>query len=219
MEKREIVLDGRVIPYYLTVNDNKNCYIRVVEGKIEVRAGKRFTKAFIDRTIIDSKDKLLKLIDGYQKSVCFDEQIIRVYGKQYPMQFNQDQKISCKVANDIVYFTGKDYKQTVALYLENTLKVYVTKKVNEYIDTYFDFKVPTIDVKYMKSRWGYCKINGHLCFNISLVHVDKALIDYVVMHELCHFIEQNHSRQFYLEIEKRMPDYKNRIKELKKETI
>lgn len=219
MEKREIELDNKVIPYYLIINNNKNCYIRVVEGKIEVRAGKQFTKAFIERAIIDKSDHFLKLINNYKESVNYDEKFIRVYGKQYGMTFENGEKISCVVSKDVVYFTGKNYKQTVEMYLKNTLKVYVELKVKEYVDQYFNFKVPSVEVKYMKSRWGYCKIDGHVCFNISLVHIDKKLIDYVVMHELCHYLEANHSSKFYDEIESRMPDYKERIKALKKETI
>ena len=54
-----------------------------------------------------------------------------------------------------------------------------------------------------------------VCFNLVLAHVDKNLIDYVIVHELCHFIEANHSKAFYQEIEKRMPDYKERERLLK----
>ena len=47
------------------------------------------------------------------------------------------------------------------------------------------------------------------------VHLEKDLIDYVIVHELCHFLQANHSRYFYNEIEKRIPNYKECIRRLK----
>lgn len=43
---------------------------------------------------------------------------------------------------------------------------------------------------------------NRVCFNLVLAHIDYALIDYVIVHELCHFLEANHSKAFYHEIEK-----------------
>lgn len=219
MKKFEIRLDDKVVPYYLLLNDNKNCYIRVVEGRIEVRAGKHFTRAFIERSIIERKDSLLELMNNFQCSVHYDKGLIRVYGKQYTMVFREADEMNCKVIGNMVYFSGKDYQSVVEWYLFNTLKVYISKKVMEYNTLYFGFKLPSLALKKMKSRWGYCKIDGHLCFNTQLIHIDKDLIDYVIMHELCHFLVPNHSSQFYGEIEKRMPDYRDRIKLMKKEIL
>ena len=56
---------------------------------------------------------------------------------------------------------------------------------------------------------------NRVCFNLVLAHIDYALIDYVIVHELCHFLEANHSKAFYHEIEKRMPDYKEKRKIIK----
>ena len=68
----------------------------------------------------------------------------------------------------------------------------------------------------MKRRWDACFYQkNRVCFNLVLAHIDYALIDYVIVHELCHFLEANHSKAFYHEIEKRMPDYKERERLLK----
>ena len=76
--------------------------------------------------------------------------------------------------------------------------------------------MPYIQIKNYKGRWGSCFYKENkVTFNSSLIHLDKELIDYVIVHELAHFIEANHSSKFYKEIEKRMPDYKIRQKRLK----
>ena len=76
--------------------------------------------------------------------------------------------------------------------------------------------MPEIEIKKYKSRWGACfSKQNKVSFNLALVHLDKSLIDYVIIHELCHFIQPNHSKLFYQEIEKRLSDYKIREKRLK----
>ena len=75
-------------------------------------------------------------------------------------------------------------------------------------------------IKFYKGRWGCCFYKENkVCFNISLIHLEKDLIDYVIVHELCHFLQANHSKEFYKEIEKRIPDYKQRIKRLKEKHV
>ena len=89
-------------------------------------------------------------------------------------------------------------------------------KIFPYIMPNIRAHFPEIQIKKMKRRWGACFYQkNRVCFNLVLAHIDYALIDYVIVHELCHFLEANHSKAFYHEIEKRMPDYKERERLLK----
>lgn len=72
----------------------------------------------------------------------------------------------------------------------------------------------SVEVKEYKSRNGACTSEGDLTFSWRLIMVDKALIDYVVVHELAHLKQFNHSKDFWLEVEKWIPDYKQRKKAL-----
>ena len=86
----------------------------------------------------------------------------------------------------------------------------------EYLKSNFSLNMPVIQIKKLKARWGACFSNQNkVCFNLVLVHLEKELIDYVIVHELCHFIQPNHSKLFYQEVHKRLPDYKEREKKLK----
>ena len=67
-----------------------------------------------------------------------------------------------------------------------------------------------------KTRYGSCSAENSICFSYLLMLKPLRAVDYVVVHELAHTVHHNHSRQFYALIEKYMPDYKERIKELKK---
>ena len=68
----------------------------------------------------------------------------------------------------------------------------------------------------MKTRWGVCNIKTNIVtLNSRLIRYEDGVIDYVIIHELSHFIEANHSKKFWNEVGIRMPDYKKCINILK----
>lgn len=72
-----------------------------------------------------------------------------------------------------------------------------------------------VTLREQKTRWGSCSSKGNLNFNWKLVLLPERLLDYVVVHELAHRIEMNHSPEFWKIVEKELPDYRERRKELK----
>jgi hypothetical protein len=73
-----------------------------------------------------------------------------------------------------------------------------------------------ITVKSMKSRWGSCSSRGSVSLNSKLVQAPPRCIEYVMVHELCHLIHFNHSKDFYTLLAEIIPDWKERKKELKR---
>jgi predicted metal-dependent hydrolase len=70
--------------------------------------------------------------------------------------------------------------------------------------------------QFMKSQWGSCSARGHIALNTHLVQAPTQLIEYVVMHELCHLKYMNHNSLFYALLERHMPDWQLRRKALAK---
>lgn len=72
-----------------------------------------------------------------------------------------------------------------------------------------------ITIRSQRTRWGSCSAKGNLNFNCLLMLCPEEVQDYVVIHELCHRKELNHSAHFWAEVEKICPDYRNHRKWLK----
>ncbi len=69
---------------------------------------------------------------------------------------------------------------------------------------------PQIAMRVLETRWGSCSSPGRIALNLKLIQVPKVFIDYVVMHELCHLVEPNHSPAFYALLDRAMPDWRER---------
>lgn len=67
---------------------------------------------------------------------------------------------------------------------------------------------PELEIRRMKNRWGSCTSAGKITLNPELIKASRACIEYVVIHELCHLIEGNHSKSFYDLLTDKLPDWK-----------
>lgn len=80
----------------------------------------------------------------------------------------------------------------------------------------YGFKFNKISIKNQKTRWGSCSKKGNLNFNYKIALLPKEVADYIIVHELCHLKEFNHSRKFWDLVALALPDYLARRNELKK---
>jgi predicted metal-dependent hydrolase len=135
--------------------------------------------------------------------------------------FIKRHKISFKNNHlDITSPTGSA-ENSVMIYeawLKKLAKKTLTERVRK-IASELNFTVGKITIRGQKTRWGSCSTNGNLSFNYNLLRFRKEINDYVIIHELCHLKEMNHSEKFWKLVEGYYPDYKNLRKELKDHSL
>lgn len=108
-----------------------------------------------------------------------------------------------------------DYEKRLEEPYRKAAKEYIPKRVAYYADL-LGVTYGTISIRDQKTRWGSCSTKGNLNFNYRLMLAPPKVLDYVVIHELCHRKEMNHSPKFWAHVESVMPDYKEYRKWLKK---
>ena len=110
----------------------------------------------------------------------------------------------------------RDYEQNPAL--EAQYRKEARRRITERA-AYFAEKMGVdygrIAIKAAKTRWGSCSAQGNLNFHWKLILMPPAILDYVVVHELAHRIEMNHSPRFWTQVERILPDYRERRRWLK----
>ena len=127
-------------------------------------------------------------------------------------KFLEDKSAWIKKTLKKVESTDKD--TSLPFFTEEELSL-ITKRAKEYISNRVSFFADSMGltygrvcIKHQKTRWGSCSEKGNLNFNCLLMLCPLEVIDYVIIHELCHLIHHNHSRDFWREVEKYTPDYK-----------
>lgn len=209
---------------YLDINGNKyeivivkknikNVYIRVKEDlKIYVSTNKYVSKKDITKLINDNYDNIVSMVE---KAIRKNEKSKKtmILGKEVDVVvFSMQDKP--ELYNNKFYVKDKEkmdkYLKEYALSIfENRLDI-IYKKFKEKIP------YPKLKIRKMTSRWGVCnRKDKSITLNIELIRMDVKYIDYVIVHELCHFVYFDHSKDFWNLVSKYCEDYKNIRKEMR----
>ena len=94
----------------------------------------------------------------------------------------------------------------------------VLKKIEKF-NSIYQFKFSRVSIRQPKTRWGSCSSRGNLNFNYKLVFLPEPMVDYIVVHEICHLKELNHSARFWGLVSQTIPDCRLIAKDLQKKGI
>jgi len=98
--------------------------------------------------------------------------------------------------------------------LKEKARALISERV-EFFSGCYGYKPGKISISNQSTRWGSCSKNGNLNFNYKLIKLSEECRDYIIVHELCHLKEFNHSDRFWKLVGKAIPDYKKIRKKLK----
>lgn len=95
---------------------------------------------------------------------------------------------------------------------------FVESRIN-YFNKFYNFEINRVTIRNQSTRWGSCSSKGNLNFNYKIIYLRPKLADYLIVHELCHLKELNHSKRFWTLVEKTIPDYVKINKELRRTSV
>ena len=125
------------------------------------------------------------------------------------------------IITKITYFKNS-HPEIILENNKNDYKIYKEKALTlakervYYFNKIYGFKFNKIFIKNQKTRWGSCSRKGNINFNYKIALLPEKLADYIIVHEICHLGEFNHSQSFWDLVIKTTPDYLEIGKELKK---
>lgn len=139
----------------------------------------------------------------------------RYLGRQYRLKVSQGETEGVKLTRGYFFITVADKSDTerVKTLLTAWYRRQARRIFQERLDIclarvgFLQLGQPAFEIRHMKSRWGSCTPAGKIILNLKLIQVPKVYIDYVIMHELCHLKEPNHSSRFYDLLNRVMPDW------------
>ena len=199
------------------------------DGIINVIAPNGLDKTFIVDKVKNKSDWIIKKLEEIE--VLNNNRYIRSYksgdiflylGNEYILEVLVDKStIGTSVSlenNKLIVRSNSNNKDVIqrALkkwYTDETLGI-VKERIN-YYKLFFEDTVTSIKIKDQKSRWASCTYKNEILFNLRCSMMPIQIIDYIVVHEMCHMEHRNHSKDFYLAVERILPDYKERVKWLK----
>ena len=176
------------VEYEVIYSNRKTVAIQVTrEGKVRVRAPRRCSRSFIDTFVTGHEDWIQKHLEQAQEQ------------KKRSEEARAGRPPLSEVARNRYIRTARDIFSRKAAYYARLIGV-----------TY-----GRITIREQKTRWGSCSSKGNLNFNWRLIFAPEEVLDYVVVHELAHRKEMNHSPAFYAVVESVLPGYRKARKWLK----
>ena len=199
----------------------KTISILIKGGNVEVKAPFNLKQNEIDAFILKKekwiKNKILlqKKIKQLPKKKFINGEIFQFLGKDLILKINISDAKKTYIKNDYICLDLKNNtknnrdkikKELELFYRSFSEKILKEKTLIE--SKKMNLKVEKIKVRSYKNRWGSCSSNGDISYNWKLIMAPEKIINYVIIHELCHLIHFNHSRDYWKEVSKKLPNYR-----------
>ena len=234
-EQRVVHCEDGDIPYLLTRKPVKNVNLRIKpEGEVLVSANNSVLTDFIDAFIEKKQRYIFSVLSRYEEKKKLFQAVPKRYvsGESYDLlgkslrlkvEANKEENVYTDGVYIFLKVKDKDDFRHKEIMMSKWLKQYQTTVFKELLqEKYLLFEkygvtYPTLKIRNMTSRWGSCQPKkGIITLNSKLIEAPRNCIEYVILHELVHFIHPNHSRQFWDFVAMMMPDWKERKEELEK---
>ena len=208
----------------------KTSVLYIVGDELQIRVPNRVRDRKIVE-ILETKERWIrnKVIQLQNQRITNKREFISgesfsLFGRNLYLKVLEGGKVGTQLIDDYLITTvrtseiGDLRKSRIKTYLEKWYIHEAYQKLEEKVMRYSKIirvSPREIKVRNYKTRWGSCDNKGRLTFNFHLIKAPHEIVDYVVIHELCHMIQPNHSKFFWNEVARFDPSFKNHKKWLK----
>ena len=211
--------------YYVIVDrtKNKNMYLKVKGDDLIVSAPRRVSKQTINEFVTEHIEKFVEYIENKKTLELYSlkENYVYYLGKKYPIvSLTGFPKSSSKIMSNNIYINtqnGSDDEviQAIKDFIKKDTFKYISKNIKKF-EKSMNLGEHIVKVRYKTSNWGVNKVGTNtLSFTSRLSHFRREVTDYLIVHELAHSIEPNHSPAFWNIVGQQLPNYKEIREELK----
>jgi len=203
---------------------SRSVSVRVLPNGSIVVTAPRFTPRFVINQFISKHENWIREKQGIVvkklNALVAERERLFFRGREYDFRLNiSSQKEGVKVtdANLTVTSAQEDHAE-VRRILEKWYRLQATKHFKERVPLLADLvdsNVKTVSIRSQRTRWGSCSSRNTISLNWRLIMAPDWVSDYVVYHELAHLTHMNHSKQFWLLVERYVPNHKDAQKWLK----
>ena len=205
-------LDGQTYNVLVVKKNNKNTYIKIKDDLTIYVTTNYLTSKREVKTILDNeKDFLRKALSRARKKLE-KEELFYYLGEKYDIILVPFE--NTEASNGKIYV--KDEKTLEKWLKKETKRIFLERLEYNYNLFDEDIPFPKLKIRSMKTRWGVCnKRDNSVTLNSKLIKYSLHEIDYVIIHELSHFVHFDHSKEFWETVRMHMPDYKKAVAILK----
>ncbi len=219
--KRAVTANGQTVEYTLVQSTRRDVLLQALPGAgIRVYAPKYMRLRDVDALVKERAGELVRmqrevearLEESRRAHPVADGSPILIEGRRCALRLHAGARRTGRAEGDEFHLTlpEPEHDEAVRAAIKSVLSAMALKRIRERLDLY----APRIGVTFgrvairdQKSRWGSCSRKGNLNFNWKLIMAPPPVLDYVVIHELCHRLEFNHSPRFWSLVESQMPEY------------
>ncbi len=220
--KRIVIAGNRRLEYTLIQTARADVLFQALpEGAIRVYAPRGIRLRDIDQMVRDRADQLMqmgrsvdrKLAENRRNHPVSDGSTLMIEGAPHVIRLSRASRVQGAAADGVFHLSLPHPEDDAAVRaaIRAALSERALRRIRERLQYYVPRvgKAPgRITIREQKTRWGSCSGKGNLNFNWKLIMAPPPVLDYVVIHELCHLWEFNHSPRFWALVEKQMPDYR-----------
>ncbi len=221
-----LVVDARL----MLSSARKTAVIQIKKGEVVVRAPLKGSRqwlldflsnkaSWIDKTLSEGRH----IYDAPQKTFAAGDEF-ELLGKAFPLRYEEGRPMMAAFEGDHLLvrvrkgLSADDRAKRAASLIEAHYRMVAVahfKQRSEHFSTLLARPARDVRVREYKSRWGCCAADGTITYCWRAIMAPEHVVDYLVAHEMSHLVHMNHSKQFWDQVERLFPDYKNARRWLK----